>query len=108
MSSMFEETPTIAVVDDDDSVRRALARLLTACGYQVRTFSSATEFLDERFVADASPACVLIDVRMPELGGLELQSVLATAGVHSAIVFMTGHGDVQTGVRAMKSGAVDF
>ena len=105
---MFEEIPTIAIVDDDDSVRRALARLLTASGYQVRTFSSATEFLNEGFPADASPGCLLIDVRMPELGGLELQSALMNAGTQASIVFMTGHGDVQTGVRAMKSGAVDF
>ena len=105
---MLEEIPTIAIVDDDDSVRRALARLLTASGYQVRTFSSATEFLNEGFATDASPGCLLIDVRMPELGGLELQSALMNAGTQASIVFMTGHGDVQTGVRAMKSGAVDF
>ena len=105
---MLEEIATIAIVDDDDSVRRALARLLTASGYQVRTFSSATEFLGERFAVEANPGCLLIDVRMPELGGLELQAVLASSGTQSAIVFMTGHGDVQTGVRAMKSGAVDF
>ena len=107
-SIMLEEIATIAVVDDDDSVRRALARLLTASGYQVRTFSSAEEFLGERFAPEATPGCVLIDVRMPELDGLELQSVLLSAGTQSALVFMTGHGDVQTGVRAMKSGAVDF
>jgi len=100
--------PTIVVVDDDDSVRRALARLLTASGYQVRTFPSATEFLAHRFPQDAGPGCLLIDVRMPGLGGLELQQMLTSAGMQSAIVFMTGHGDVQTGVRAMKSGAVDF
>jgi FixJ family two-component response regulator len=105
---MLEEIPTIAVVDDDDSVRRALTRLLTASGYQVRAFSSAKEFLDERFPVDGNPGCLLIDVRMPELGGLELQTALVNAGIESGIVFMTGHGDVQTGVRAMKSGAVDF
>jgi len=105
---MIEETPTIAIVDDDDSVRRALARLLTASGYIVRTFSSAPEFLGERFGVQSGPGCLLVDVRMPELDGLELQSVLAGAGMESAVVFMTGHGDVQTGVKAMKSGAVDF
>jgi FixJ family two-component response regulator len=105
---MLEEIPTIAVIDDDDSVRRALARLLTASGYQVRTFASATEFLEGRLAVEDSPGCLLIDVRMPELGGLELQEVLTSAGSQSAIVFMTGHGDVQTGVKAMKSGAVDF
>jgi FixJ family two-component response regulator len=105
---MIDETPTIAIVDDDDSVRRALARLLTASGYQVRTFSSAPEFLTERFGAQSGPGCLLVDVRMPELDGLELQSVLTGAGMETAVVFMTGHGDVQTGVKAMKSGAVDF
>ena len=105
---MLEEIPTIAIIDDDDSLRRALARLLTASGYQVRTFASATEFLAERLPIEASPGCLLIDVRMPGLGGLELQAVLNSAGAQSAIVFMTGHGDVQTGVKAMKSGAVDF
>jgi FixJ family two-component response regulator len=105
---MFEEIPTIAVIDDDDSVRRALARLLTASGYQVRTFSSATEFLEGRPMLEDTPGCLLLDVRMPELGGLELQAILTSAGAQTAIVFMTGHGDVQTGVKAMKSGAVDF
>ena len=105
---MLEEIPTIAVIDDDDSVRRALARLLTASGYQVRTFASATEYLEARLALEDSPGCLLIDVRMPELGGLELQTVLNNAGAQSAMVFMTGHGDVQTGVKAMKSGAVDF
>lgn len=105
---MLEEIPTIAIIDDDDSLRRALARLLTASGYQVRTFASATEFLAERLPIEATPGCLLIDVRMPGLGGLELQAVLNSAGAQSAIVFMTGHGDVQTGVKAMKSGAVDF
>jgi len=105
---MLEEIPMIAVIDDDDSLRRALARLLTASGYQVRTFASATEFLAERFAIESTPGCLLIDVRMPELSGLELQAVLNSAGAQSAVVFMTGHGDVQTGVKAMKSGAVDF
>jgi FixJ family two-component response regulator len=105
---MLEDIPTIAVIDDDDSLRRALARLLTASGYQVKTFASATEFLAERLPIEATPGCLLIDVRMPGLSGLELQAVLNSAGAQSALVFMTGHGDVQTGVKAMKSGAVDF
>ena len=105
---MIEESPTIAIVDDDDSVRRALARLLTASGYQVKTFSSAPEFLSDRSWLQTGPGCLLADVRMPELDGLELQSVLASSGMEVAVVFMTGHGDVQTGVKAMKSGAVDF
>src|SRR6478735_2577362 len=105
---MLEEIPTIAVIDDDDSLRRALARLLTASGYQVQTFASATEFLAERVPVEADPGCLLIAVRMPGRNGLQLQAVLNSAGAQSAVVFMTGHGDVQTGVKAMKSGAVDF
>jgi len=103
---MYEATPTITVVDDDDSVRRALARLLTASGYTVRTFASARDLL--LAPPDPGPGCLLVDVRMPELNGLELQSVLQESGNNTAIVFMTGHGDVQTGVKAMKSGAVDY
>jgi FixJ family two-component response regulator len=104
----MEEQPTIAVIDDDDSVRRALARLLTVSGYITHTYASASEFLSERQDAEAAPHCLLIDVRLPELSGLELQTVLTGAGTAAGIVFMTGHGDVQTGVKAMKSGAVDF
>jgi FixJ family two-component response regulator len=104
----MDEQPTIAIIDDDDSVRRALARLLTVSGYVTRTFASAAEFLSERQDADGAFNCLLIDVRLPELSGLELQTVLNSAGTDAGIVFMTGHGDVQTGVKAMKSGAVDF
>jgi len=104
----MEEQPTIAIIDDDDSVRRALARLLTVSGYVTRTFASAAEFLSERQDAESAPNCLLIDVRLPEISGLELQAVLNSAGTAAGIVFMTGHGDVQTGVKAMKSGAVDF
>jgi FixJ family two-component response regulator len=103
---MSDEPPTITVVDDDDSVRRALSRLLTASGYQVRVFASARDLLQEAVAP--GPGCLLLDVRMPELSGLELQGVLQRAGADAAIVFMTGHGDVQTGVQAMKAGAVDF
>lgn len=105
---MSAETPTITVVDDDDSVRRALARLLSANGYAVRTFASARELLDEPVMNPPTPGCLLLDVRMPEVDGLELQMILKRVGAETAVVFMTGHGDVQTGVKAMKSGAVDF
>ncbi|HSA55662.1 MAG TPA: response regulator [Gemmatimonadaceae bacterium] len=103
---MHEVIPTISVVDDDDSVRRALARLLAASGYTVRMFASARELLMEP--PAPGPGCLLVDVRMPELNGLELQQALQESGDDRAIVFMTGHGDVQTGVKAMKSGAVDY
>ena len=105
---MTQDTPLITVVDDDDSVRRALSRLLSASGYTVRTFASARELLSDPSPDPAIPGCLLLDVRMPELDGLELQSILKSTGTGTAVVFMTGHGDVQTGVKAMKSGAVDF
>ena len=104
--TMSSESPVVTVVDDDDSVRRALARLLSASGYVVRTFSSARELLNAP--QPTSPSCLLLDVRMPDLGGLELQSLLRSADAGATVVFITGHGDVQTGVRAMKSGAIDF
>jgi len=105
---MADETPTITIVDDDDSVRRALSRLLRASGYLVKTYSSATEYLSDRFETEAGPGCLLIDVRMPDLDGLQLQALLNGEKSEAAVVFMTGHGDVLTGVRAMKSGAIDF
>jgi len=105
---MTDDTPTVTIVDDDDSVRRALSRLLRASGYLVKTYSSAPEFLNDRFETEEGPGCLLIDVRMPELDGLELQARLNSEKNRSAVVFMTGHGDLVTGVKAMKSGAVDF
>jgi FixJ family two-component response regulator len=104
--TMSSEAPVVTVVDDDESVRRSLARLLTASGYVVRTFASARELLDSP--QPTSPSCLLLDVRMPDLDGLELQAILRSSGAGATVVFITGHGDVQTGVRAMKSGAIDF
>jgi FixJ family two-component response regulator len=96
----------VFVVDDDASVRGALARLLHSAGYQTETFSSGEGFLAEsRFDA---PGCILLDVRMPGLNGLELQQALAAADRQLPIVFITGHGDVPMSVRAMKAGAEDF
>lgn len=96
----------VFVVDDDDSVRRALERLIRSVGLPVETFASASEFLRRK--PPAGPACVVSDVRMPGLSGLDLQSELAKAGFFTPIVFMTGHGTVPMTVRAMKAGAVDF
>jgi FixJ family two-component response regulator len=101
-----ELSPVITIVDDDESVRRGLARLLIASGYQVQQHASGREFLER--LSDATPACVVLDVRMPAIGGLELQEILASSGESYPIVFVTGHGDVQSSVQAMKSGAVDF
>jgi FixJ family two-component response regulator len=97
--------PVVFVVDDDPSVRKSLARLLGAAGYGVEAFASAREFLARP--RDDGPSCLLLDVRMPGLGGLDLQEMLATEGHRWSIVFITGHGDVPLTVRAMKGGAVD-
>lgn len=97
---------TVFVVDDEELVRRGLNRLLRAAGYQVETFSSAREFLDRVTASDV--CCLVLDVQMPDLNGLELQETLAQAGRSVPIVFITGHGDIPTSVRAMKAGALDF
>lgn len=96
----------IHVVDDDESLRTALQRLLTAAGYRVRTYASAGDFLLEPPL-DA-PGCLLLDLNMPGPSGLDLQEALKRHGVRLPVIFLTGHGDLPTGVRAMKAGAVDF
>jgi FixJ family two-component response regulator len=98
---------TVFVVDDDASVRKALARLLASAGYAVETFASAREFLDRGHHQD-TPGCVVLDVSMPGLSGLELQQELMAFTPPLPIIFITGHGDIPTSVRAMKGGAVDF
>jgi FixJ family two-component response regulator len=98
--------PMVFVVDDDPSVRRSLTRLLTSAGYTVEAFASAKEFLARE--PYAGPCCLVLDVRMPGLSGLELQETLATAGRRMSIVFVTGHVDVPMSVRAMKRGAADL
>jgi FixJ family two-component response regulator len=99
-------TPDVFLVDDDPSVRRALARLIKSAGHQVQTFSSAQEFLGTR--AGGEAACLVLDVRMPGLTGIELQRQLQTLNRNVPIVFMTGHGSIPMSVQAMKAGAVDF
>jgi FixJ family two-component response regulator len=105
---MRTQDATVFVVDDDDSVRRALSRLLNSAGYRVEGFRSSTEFLHRATERPEGPACVILDLRMPDLGGLELQALLHSANNSLPILFATAHGDVPTSVRAMKSGAVDF
>lgn len=95
------------IVDDDDTVRRALARLVRAAGYRVEDYALASEFL-HRALQTQAPACVILDVRMPDLGGLELQRELNAAHAALPIIFITGHGDIPTTVSAMKAGATDF
>jgi FixJ family two-component response regulator len=101
------ETPVVVLVDDDPSVRRALARLIKSAGHQVQTFASAQEFLGTRAGGEEA-ACLVLDVRMPGLTGIELQRQLQTLNRNVPIVFMTGHGNIPMSVQAMKAGAVDF
>jgi FixJ family two-component response regulator len=103
---MKDEKPVVYVVDDDPSVLKSLERLLRSAGYEAKTFNSALEFLDFRH-PDA-PGCLVLDVKMPELSGLELQENLAGREIMFPVIFITGHGTVPMSVRAMKAGAVDF
>jgi len=101
-----EEKPLVYVVDDDPSVRKALERLLRSAGYDARTFASALGFMDSD--PPDAPGCLVLDIRMPKLTGLDLQDRLAEKGISLPIVFITGHGTVPASVRALKAGAVDF
>jgi len=103
---MTERDAIVFVVDDDPSIRDALQSLIRSVGLRVQTFGSAQEFLD-RQLPDA-PACLVLDVRLPGLSGLDLQRDLAEAGIQLPIVFITGHGDIPMSVQAMKAGAVEF
>ncbi|HLZ66694.1 MAG TPA: response regulator FixJ [Aliidongia sp.] len=96
----------VHIVDDDDTVRRSLAFLLEAAGFTVQTHASGVAFLDA--AAGLGPGCVLTDVRMPEMDGLELQRQLIERGISLPVIVMTGHGDVPIAVQALKAGAVDF
>lgn len=98
--------PVVHLVDDDASFLRATSRLLGAAGFAVRTYSSPSEFLADR--RGDMPGCVVVDLEMPGLNGLELQQQLETAGSAMPVVFLTGHGDIPTSVRAMRQGAEDF
>lgn len=103
---MIDSDPVVFVVDDDEPVRAALARLIRSTGMLVQTFGSANEFLRNK--PPDAPACLVLDVRLPDLNGLDLQRSLAEAGMYIPIVFITGHGDIPMTVRAMKAGAVEF
>jgi FixJ family two-component response regulator len=98
--------PVIHIVDDDASFRKAISRLLKVSGYEVAEYESAASFL--RAMADAKPGCLVLDVQMPSLDGLQLQAELAKLSHNWPIIFMTGHGDIPTSVRAIKAGAEDF
>jgi FixJ family two-component response regulator len=103
---MITEAPVIHVVDDDESFRTAVARLLKACGYQVALYESARQLLEKPPAME--PGCILLDVRMPGMSGHELQARLLKIGNALPIVFLTGHGDIRMSVRAIKAGAEDF
>src|SRR5256714_175139 len=100
------EQPIVFIVDDDDSLRQAVGRLVRSIGLEVEMFASAREFLAHK-LPDA-PCCLVLDVRLPGLSGLDFQAELAKANIHIPIIFMTGHGDIPMTVKAMKAGAVDF
>jgi FixJ family two-component response regulator len=103
---MHDEQPLIVIVDDDEAICRALARLLRAQNYRVRTYSSPHAYLDE---SDAlSPSCALIDIRMPEIDGLALLRLIRGSGNEVPTVFMTASGDIRTIVGAMREGAIDL
>jgi FixJ family two-component response regulator len=103
---MIAAAPCVFVVDDDDSVRKALGRLLGSAGLRAETFGSAEEFLCHD--RPDAPGCLLLDVELPGLDGLELQRRLDEANVGLPIIFITGHGDIPMSVQAMKAGAADF
>jgi FixJ family two-component response regulator len=102
----LKESPVVFIVDDDQMVREALARLVKSVGLQAETYPSATEFLEH--VRPEQPGCLVLYIRLPGLSGLDLQRRLSTAGVRLPIIFITGHGDIPMTVKAMKRGAADF
>ena len=106
MPELREPKAVIAIVDDDPSVQRGLQRLIRSAGWKAETFASAQEFL-ARSQAE-SPNCVLLDLQLPGLSGLDLQKRMAEVGLEIPIVFLTGHGDIPASVQAMKAGAVHF
>ena len=105
----MNDSRTVFLIDDDPSVRRALTRLMRSAGYSVQPFASAREFLEFWAVTDErSIACLVLDVRMPGLSGLDLQRELQARNILLPIIFVTSHGDIPMTVKAIKDGAVDF
>jgi FixJ family two-component response regulator len=101
-----EKAPVVYVVDDDPGVREALDSLIRSVGFRVQTFASAQDFLQSK--PTTAPACLILDVRLPGLSGLDLQRELRQADIHIPVIFVTGHADIPMSVRAMKAGAVEF
>ncbi len=105
---MSGREPVVFLVDDEESSLRATARLLNASGFSVRSFTSAARLLAEAAADPEIPGCVIADLQMPGLDGLELQRALAAAGCLLPVVFLSGHGDISSSVRAIRGGAEDF
>ncbi|MBS1790403.1 MAG: response regulator transcription factor [Acidobacteria bacterium] len=108
---MIDAEPIVFIVDDDSLVRTSLKRLVSLEGWRVEAFASAKEFLQGKALdgtADLTPACLILDVQLPDLNGLDFQGELVKAGIRIPIIFITGHGDIPMSVRAMKAGAVGF
>ena len=106
MGGSQQSSAIIAVVDDDPSVRRGLERLIRSVGWKAETFGSAQEFLERPWTEP--PSCVVLDLQLPGLSGLELQKRMAEAGLYTPIVFLTGHGSIPATEQAMKAGAIEF
>jgi FixJ family two-component response regulator len=106
MPQQTTEQSIVHIVDDDESLRRSIDSLCRSVGQQTRTYGSAQEFLDAR--REDIPGCLVLDVRLPGISGLDFQSQLAQLGIHLPVILVTGHGDIPMSVRAMKAGAVDF
>ena len=106
MAKSREPKAVIAIVDDDPSVREGLDSLIRSAGWKVETFASAQEFLARR--GAETPSCMVLDLQLPGLSGLDLQKRMAAAGLEIPIVFLTGHGDIPASVQAIKAGAVEF
>ena len=106
MNTRPQQDAMVFIIDDDEAVREGLAALFRSVGLQVKLFASAAEF--RRTSLPDVPSCLVLDIRLPGLGGLEFQADLARANIQIPIIFMTGHGDIPMSVRAMKAGAVEF
>lgn len=105
-STDIRQGTIIRIVDDDEDIRDALSFMLECKGWQVRTYGSARDFLTQD--SPSIPGCLLLDIRMPDMSGVQLQSLMKEQRIHLPIIFITGHADVETAVATLKAGALDF